>query len=201
MTVGERIKELRTSLGISQVDFADKIGISKQLLYKYEANVITNIPSDKLEIIADSLYTTPAYLMGWESNRKKGVEINVYGKVAAGIPLEMIEDIIDTEEIPEEMARSGTFFGLRIKGDSMEPKILDGDVVIVRQQSDAESGETVIATINGDSATCKRLKKYGEGIALISINPKYEPMYFSNKEALDKPVRILGKVVELRRKL
>lgn len=198
MTVGERIKELRTSLGISQVDFADKIGISKQLLYKYEANVITNIPSDKLEIIADALYTTPAYLMGWESNRKKGVEVKVYGKVAAGIPLEMIEDIIDTEEIPEKMARLGEHFGLKIKGDSMEPRMVDGDVVIVRQQEDADTGDVVIATINGDSATCKKLKKFADGIALISTNPKYDPMYFSNKEVIEMPVRIIGKVVELR---
>lgn len=202
----QRIKKRRNTLELSYEALSEKTGISKSTLQRYETGFIKNMPLDKIEVIAEALHTSPSYLMGWNEDqpikpRKKGVAINVYGNVAAGIPLEMIEDIIDTEEIPEEMARSGTFFGLRIKGDSMEPKILDGDVVIVRQQSDAESGETVIATINGDSATCKRLKKYGEGIALISINPKYEPMYFSNKEALDKPVRILGKVVELRRKL
>lgn len=126
--------------------------------------------------------------------------INVLGTVAAGIPIDAVQDIIDTEEIPEKMARTGTFFGLSIKGDSMEPKISNGDVVIVRQQNDAETGDIVIATINGNEATCKRLRKYKEGIELIPNNPSYEPLYFSNKEIEEKPVKIIGKVVELRAK-
>lgn len=132
--------------------------------------------------------------------KKCGVVINVLGRVAAGIPLEAIEDIIDTEEISEEMAKTGEFFGLQINGDSMEPKFSKGDVVIVRKQDDAESGDIVIAMVNGDDATCKRLKKYQKGIGLVSTNPAYEPMYFSNKEIEEKPVRIIGKVVELRAK-
>lgn len=82
----------------------------------------------------------------------------------------------------------------------MEPRMKEGDVVIVRQQEDAESGNIVIATVNGTDATCKRLKKYTDGIALISSNPAYEPMYFSNEEIKSKPVRIIGRVVELRAK-
>lgn len=108
--------------------------------------------------------------------------------------------MIDTEEITEEMAKTGEFFGLKIKDNSMEPRIYENDVVIVRQQNDAESGDVVIATINGDEATCKRLRKYRDGIELISNNPSYEPMFFSNEEILSKPVRIIGKVVELRGK-
>lgn len=82
----------------------------------------------------------------------------------------------------------------------MEPKISNGDIVIVRQQDDAESDDIVIACVNGNEATCKRLRKYEDGISLISTNPVYPPMYFSNKEILEKPVRIIGKVVELRAK-
>ena len=130
----------------------------------------------------------------------KGVSINVLGRVAAGIPIEAVEDIIDTEEITEDMARTGTFFGLQIHGNSMEPKFSEGDVVIVRQQDDAESGDIVIATVNGNEATCKRLRKYRDGIELISNNPSYDPMFFSNKEIEEKPVRIIGRVVELRAK-
>lgn len=130
----------------------------------------------------------------------KGVKINVLGRVAAGIPIEAIEDIIDTEEITEELARTGKFFGLQIKGDSMTPNICNGDIVIVRQQDDAENGDVVIATVNGSDAVCKRLRKYKEGIELISNNPSYDPMEFSNKDILETPVKILGKVVELRRK-
>lgn len=132
--------------------------------------------------------------------RKKGVVINVYGRVAAGIPIEAIEDIIDTEEISEDMARTGEFFALQIHGDSMEPKFSEGDVVIIRRQEDAESGDIVIATVNGTDATCKRLRKYRDGIELVSSNPNYQPMFYSNEEIENKPVKILGKVVELRAK-
>lgn len=130
----------------------------------------------------------------------KGIIINVLGRVAAGIPIEAIENIIDTEEISEELARTGDFFGLQIHGDSMEPKISDGDVVIVRQQEDAESGDIVIATVNGDEATCKRLRKYRDGIELVANNPTYDPIFFSNEDIINKPVRIIGRVVELRAK-
>lgn len=208
MTIGERIKNLREKLGISQVDFADKINVSKQTLYKYENNIITNIPSDKIEAVASIGNISPAFLMGWDSNvrpikngskhKSPGVTINVLGRVAAGTPIEAIEDVIDTEEITEEMASTGDFFGLQIHGDSMEPKMSKGDVVIVRQQDDAESGDIVIVTVNGTDATCKRLRKYRDGIELISTNPSYEPMFFSNEDIENKPVKVIGKVVELR---
>lgn len=203
MTVGERIKILREQFGYSQVDFADKLNVSKQTLYKYENNIVTNIPSDKIEAAAHLVHVSPSYLMGWDDSGKpsrKGVVINVLGRVAAGIPINAIEDIIDTEEITEELAKTGEFFGLQIHGDSMIPNICDGDIVIVRQQDDAESGDIVIATINGDEATCKRLRKYYGGIELISNNPSYKPFEFSNEEIQSKPVRIIGKVIELRRK-
>lgn len=207
MTVGERIKNIREKIGFSQVDFAEKIGVSKQTLYKYENNIITNIPSDKIEVAAQICNVSPSYIMGWSDNiiplqfsNRRMVSINVLGSVAAGIPIEAVEDIIDTEEITEEMAKTGEFFGLKINGNSMEPRMCDGDVVIVRRQNDAESGDIVIAMVNGDNATCKRIRKYREGIELISNNPSYKPMYFSNEEIETKPVKIIGKVVELRGK-
>ena len=131
---------------------------------------------------------------------ERGVKIPVIGDVAAGIPIEAIEEILDWEEIPESWARLGEHFALRIKGDSMSPRILAGDVVIVRQQEDADSGDTVIAKVNGFEATCKKLIKHEDGISLVSINSEYEPMYYSNKEILSKPVQIIGKVIELRGK-
>lgn len=110
----------------------------------------------------------------------------------------MIEDIIDTEEIPEELAKTGEFLGLQIHGDSMEPKFSEGDIVIVRKQDDAESEDIVIATVNGTDATCKRLKKYQDDIALIPPNPICEPMFFTKEEIIKNPVRIIGRVVEFR---
>ena len=131
---------------------------------------------------------------------ERGSQIPVLGEVAAGQPIFAEEKYIGYEDISEKMAKSGTFFGLKIKGDSMSPRISEGDTVIVRQQEDAESGDVVIVLINGETATCKRLMKYAEGITLLSFNPTYEPMTFSNKEILEKPVKIIGKVVENRQK-
>lgn len=200
------IRREREKAGISQTDFAKMIKVTKQTLYKYEQGIITNIPSDKIEEIANALGVSPSYIMGWEDTteapapKRKGVAIPVLGHVAAGIPIEMIEDIIDTEEIPEDMAKHGEYFALKIKGDSMTPSINNSDVVIVRQQEDAENGDIVIATVNGNDAVCKRLKKYSDGLSLISLNPAYEPLYFNTSEIQGTPVKIIGKVVELRRK-
>ena len=157
---------------------------------------------DKIELMANYFGISKADLVEKRNSApaKNGVTINVLGRVAAGIPIDCVEEIIDTEEITQDMASTGEFFGLQIHGDSMEPRMKDGDVVIVRQQDDAETDNIVIAVVNGNEATCKRLKKYAEGIALISTNPSYEPMYFSNKEIAEKPVRIIGVVKELRAK-
>ena len=130
----------------------------------------------------------------------KSVKIPVLGRVAAGIPIDAITDILDYEEITETMSMTGEYFGLKIKGNSMLPRIAEGDVVIVRQQPDAESGEVVIAQVNGNTATCKKLIKHPTGISLVSFNPEYEPMYFSNEDILRLPVTIIGKVVENRQK-
>ena len=132
--------------------------------------------------------------------KPKAKRIPVYGSVAAGIPLEAIQDIEDYEEITEDMARSGKYAALKIKGNSMLPRFTPGDVVIVRLQDDVDNGDIAIVMVNGDEATCKKIKKTPEGVMLISTNPDYEPMFYSNQEIAELPVRIWGKVVELRAK-
>lgn len=206
-STAERIKEGMAIRNLKQSDLVEKTGISKGALSSYISG--RYIPKqNNIYKISKALNVNEAWLMGNDvpmerslnSLQKRGLSINVYGSVAAGIPIDMIEDIVDTEEITESLAKSGKFFGLKIKGNSMEPRIKDGDVVIVRQQSDAETGDIVIATVNGDEATCKRLRKYRDGIELISNNPNYEPMFFSNEEIANKPINIIGRVVELRAK-
>lgn len=128
------------------------------------------------------------------------VRIPVLGNVAAGIPIEAITDIVDYEEIDAALAKTGDFFGLRIKGASMEPRMREGDVVIVRKQDTAESGETVVVLVNGDSATVKKIKYGPDGIALLPTNPSFEPIFYSPAEVESLPVRVIGKVVELRAK-
>lgn len=202
--IGKRIKEKREQQGITQEELAFKLGYkNKSTIAKIETGA-NDIVQSKVVEFAKALNTSVAFLMGWSDEQispAKGIKIKVLGRVAAGIPIEAIEDIIDTEEITAEMAKTGEFFGLQIHGDSMEPRMYENDVVIVRKQDDAENGDIVIAMINGNDATCKRLVKYAGGISLVSLNSKYTPMMFSNQEILEKPVRILGKVVELRGKL
>lgn len=198
MTIGERIKKKRIESGFSQVDFANKIDVSKQTLYKYENNIITNIPSDKIEAISKVLNLSPMYIMGWEdleqptpkSNGYPTVRIPVLGDVAAGVPILAQQDIIGYEDIPADMAKTGEYFGLKIKGDSMEPKIHDNDIVIVKSMSDAENNDIVIAMINNE-ATCKRLHKYSNSVVLTAINSDYKPIEVTP----DENIQILGKVV------
>lgn len=135
-----------------------------------------------------------------EKKAGRGVKIPVLGTVAAGIPIEAVEDILDYEEIEPELAATGEFFALQIKGDSMEPRMQSGDVVIVRQQPDVESGDVAVVLINGDEATVKKLLKQSGGIVLQAFNPAYDPMFFSPQDIEEKPVRVIGKVIELRGK-
>lgn len=203
----KNIRYLRKKRDWSQNYIAEKLGYkSYTTIQKWEMGTSepplkkTRELADLFHVDIDDLTNTDLELPKSIKTSKKGVTINVLGRVAAGLPLESIENIIDTEEITEEMALTGNFFGLQIHGDSMLPNICDGDIVIVRQQENAESGEIVIAMVNDTDATCKRLRKYKGGIELIANNPAYKPMEFSNKEIMEKPVRIIGKVVELRRK-
>ena len=211
-TYSERIKELRNQAGWSQLQLAEKLNLSKQTISQYERGV-RKPDQDNLIALCDIFNVSSDYLLGKVDvtmrflDRKqlhklssKSIRIPVLGYVAAGIPIDAIEDVLDWEDISEDMSSTGEFFGLRIKGDSMQPRIVEGDVVIVRQQHDAESGDVVIVQINGNSATCKRLAKYKTGISLISFNPMYAPINFTNEEIESLPVTIIGKVVENRQK-
>jgi len=203
--IGKKIEYARNLRGLTHEEIGKRVGVAKSTIQRYEKGKIKSIKTPVVQSIALALSVNPLWVIGKSDEMeikktKKGVVINVYGRVAAGIPIEAIEDIIDTEEISPEMARTDEHFGLQIKGDSMEPKISEGDNVIVRKQEDAESGDTVIALVNGHDAFCKRLMKYESGISLVSTNPVYEPKHYTNEEIEKLPVKILGKVVELRAK-
>lgn len=203
----KNLNKILNAIGMSPVELSKDSGVSKSALNHYLKGDL--VPSqENAEKMAAVLNVNPLWLMGIQKNMISdqpvvsdgAVQIKVLGRVAAGIPIEAVTEYIDTEEIPAKMAQSGDYFGLQIHGDSMEPRMRDGDVVIVRKQDDAENGDIVIAMVNGSDATCKRLTKYAGGIGLISLNPNYDPMMFTDQEIVDKPVRIIGKVVELRAK-
>lgn len=162
---------------------------------------------DKIELMAKYFNVSKTDLV--ERHQKgpgpqpaRGVRIPVLGTVVAGLPMYASENVIDYEEITPQLAATGEYFALQIKGRSMEPRIYEGDVVIVRRQDDVDSGDTAIVLVNGDEATIKRVKKSPEGVTLIANNVAvYEPHFYSNAEIATLPVRFLGKVIELRGKL
>lgn len=201
MTMGESIKYYRLKAGLTQDELGEKLGLQKSAIAKYENGRVENIKRSVIQKMAEVLNCNASELLGLKQVNNSSVRIPVLGRVAAGIPISAVTDIIDWEEITPEMAADGEYFGLQIKGNSMEPRICNGDVVICRQQEDADDGDTVIALINGEDATCKKLKKYPDGtICLIPTNPAYQPLIFTVDEINRKPVRVIGVVKELRGK-
>ena len=218
-TSTERINQIMKEKRLRQIDvlnlakpFQEKYNIkfSKSHLSQY-VNGKSNPDNKKIFLLSKVFGVTEAWLLGYNVPRyerientgpqtPQGLKIPVLGTVAAGIPISAVEEILDYEEVPQSWKSQGEFFGLRIKGDSMKPDINDRDTVIVRKQSTANNGDVVITLVNGDDVTCKKFEKLDNGIMLISNNSEYSPMYFSNEEVVTKPVVIIGRVVELRRK-
>lgn len=215
MKLSELIKRNRAAHGYTMQDVADKSGLSKGTISLLERGyneqtgkeITPQLPtleklapvfgmtlSELLETIDDVVRVNPS------KRHEAIVAIPVLGTVPAGIPIEAIEDIIDYEEIDTRLAATGKFFGLRIQGDSMAPKIMEGDIVIVKQQDDVDSGETAIVIIDGHDATCKRVIKNDLGLILQPTNPTYEPVQYDHESIKKTPIKIIGKVIELRRK-
>ena len=200
MDIGEYIKSLRLSKGLSQEELGKIVGVQRAAVQKWEAGKVQNLKRDTIKKLADYFGVNPARFIDTDDWSVKGVKIPVLGTVPAGIPIEAIEEILDYEEIPIKMAQGGEFFALQIKGDSMEPKMSEGDVVIIRKQEDCDTGDVAIVMVNGNEATVKKIKKFDGGINLIPFNNDFDVFTFTNKQIEELPVRIIGKVVELRAK-
>lgn len=201
-------KNLRKYMNLyqkSRNDICKDLGFAYTTFTSWETGV--NYPRiDKIEMIADYFHIEKSDLIEDKTDKPsspaKGIRIPVLGRVAAGIPIEAITDIEDWEEIPQSMAKTGEYFALKIAGKSMEPRMMDGDVVIVRRQSDVDSGDIAVVLVNGNDATVKQISKSDAGLTLIGWNPSvYTPKTYNKKECKELPVTILGKVVEIRGKL
>lgn len=189
-----RIKELRKKEKITAKQLGETIGVAESTMSLYE-NGKREPDHDTLIKLADFFDVSVDYLLGRSDHTEKktpGVRIPVYGDVAAGIPILAIEnydsdDPDDWEEITQDMARNGDHIALRIHGDSMEPKISNGDVVIVRLQPDVESGEIAIVRVNGDDATCKKIKKTPEGSCSSQPTPSMSLCFTVRKMSVTFP--------------
>ncbi len=205
----ESLVTLRRNAGMSQQALAKELSIAQNTLSQYERG--TRSPDhNTLQRIADFFHVSVDFLLGRTvpadiyHNLAPSTDgskwVPVLGDVAAGIPIEAIEDIVDYEEISSSVSRSGDYFALRIKGDSMEPRMTNGDVVIVRKQDFADEGDIAVVLVNGDSATVKKVSFQNGGLILIPFNQAYSPVYYSRDDVINRPVNIIGKVVELRAK-
>lgn len=186
--------------GVTRQEVCDAIGVKYTTFTDWvKGNTYPRI--DKIELMANYFGVSKSDLV--EDHTKtpsdKSHSVKVYGRIAGGVPIEMIEDVIDEVDLTTVPVKPGQkYFGLKVSGHSMEPDIKDGDYIICIQADDAESGSIVAATVNGNDATCKRIMKYQDGIRLLPINPSYDVQYYTNKEVEELPVRVIGVVVESR---
>lgn len=195
MEFNENLRKRRVELGLTQAQLGDKLNLAESTISLYESG--KRFPDkDTLKELSKVLQTPISILMG---ESVKGFRVPVLGNVPAGIPLEAITDIIDYEEISPTLAACGEYFALRIKGDSMAPRICDGDVVIVKKESMVDSGDVAIVLVNGNEATCKEVQFSKAGLTLVGWNVAvFSPMFFTKEDVETLPVKIIGRVVEAR---
>lgn len=207
---GKNIKYLRTKNKMRQVDLSSKLGYSTwTTINKWETDGVIP-PFKTLVKIAglfgvsedDLLHTDLEKKDLGELSTTEGdtVRIKVFGSIPAGVPQEAIEDVTDFEDIPKELTAGGReYFGLKVHGESMTPKYLNNDTVIVRKCSTCESGDDCVVYVNGFNATLKRVIKSADKIILQPLNPAFEPAVFIGEDI--NTVKIAGVVVEIRRKV
>ena len=213
ISVGKLIYSRRTELELTQKEVADYVGVSEGTVSRWESGHIDNMRRDRIASLAKILKISPLSIMGIESEPTpppNAIPMNQYtykipllGRVAAGEPIYADEHIESYEYIDSRYKDDGNeYFALRIDGQSMEPTIMDGDIVIVRQQSFAENGQIAIVLIDGEDATAKEVKEGPDGITLIGHNVAvYTPHFYSHKQIEELPVKIIGVVTEIRRRL
>lgn len=207
VTVGDRIRQVRQEQDVTQQELADYIGVSKQAVYKYENNIVTNIPTDKVDAIAKRLKVSPAYLMGWEEQptpkptspapippgfipMPKMKKVPLIGAIACGDPITALQNREGDVDVPENVRCD---FALKCHGDSMVGAgIHDGDVVYIHIQPEVENGEIAAVRI-GDEATLKRVYYSGDTLTLMPANAAYAPLVYTG-ETLNE-VKIEGRAV------
>mgnify|MGYP001624243578 CR=1 FL=1 len=204
-TFQNRLQKAMNIRNMKQVDLVEKTGLDKTLLSKYLSG-ISNARQDKLTTLAEALQVNEIWLMGYdipmESIPIKNIEkikIPVLGTVKAGYDYLAQENIIGYESI-DNVSDPENYYALQVTGNSMEPLFSDGDIAIVHKQDNFDSGNTCIILVNGDEATVKKVVRMDDGIDLIAMNPYYPVRHFSKNEMNEIPVKIIGKVVEARKR-
>jgi repressor LexA len=204
MTLGDRIKTLREKKGMTQLELAEKLGYKSKSSVAHIENG-RDIPRAMVVTLAEILETTPAYLMGWEDTTPNAeilsageniYKIPVFSSVSAGFGAYACSDVIDylhlyianPADVPEMLC-------IKVTGDSMYPKIEDGDIIVVRKQDSVDSGSIAVVLVDGEEGFVKKVIYDNEVIELHSINPEYAPKIFKGAEVLR--VRVVGIVKQV----
>ena len=209
--MASNIRRYMAMMGIDRKEFCQRLGFKYSTVTDW-LNAEKYPRIDKIELMANFFNISKADLVEppATSPPPNAIPMNQYtykipllGRVAAGEPIYADEHIESYEYIDSRYKDDGNeYFALRIDGQSMEPTIMDGDIVIVRQQSFAENGQIAIVLIDGEDATAKEVRESADGITLIGHNVAvYTPHFYSHKQIYELPVKIIGVVTEIRRRL
>lgn len=207
-TLSSRIKERRRIMGLKADEVAAAVGVSRATLYRYESSKNDNIPANILEKLAKVLDTTTEYLMGLDEQREQWIKENtiplsqitylpIIGVVRAGSGGITFEENLGSEFVETALLRGHSpseFFWSRVKGDSMEPRLFENDLVLVRKQSSVDSGSFAVVLVDSEEGVVKRVVYDSSSITLYSQNHNYPPRRFEGQDVLR--VRIVGQVIK-----
>lgn len=216
MELADKLKAIRQARNLTMDELADifnnrfDLSVSKSMISRWEnkrAEPLNTYLVAYAKVFGVSLDELLGLSKDFSAGDQKAIRINVFGKIPAGTPLEAIEEILDWEEIPADWTKGGKeYFALQVKGDSMYPEYLEGDVIICLLQPDFEDGQDCVVFVNGYDATLKRCYHVNGGIRLVPVNPNYAPKSYVLKDSPkpygseEEEVRVLGVVKEIRRK-
>lgn len=205
MTTGERIRQCRKQAHMDAATLAKRCGVSRATIYRFE-NGGTSISTEQLENIAEALDTPLSYLIGLDDelpplppdaypiDPTEYRKIPILGRIAAGLPI-YAEENLEGYTLTD-LNEGAEYFALRVRGDSMNAaRLHDGDLIIVRRQSEVEDGEIAVVLVDDDDATVKRFYHSRNTVTLMpqSYNPKHKPQIYNLAHT---SIRVLGKVVK-----
>ena len=187
---------LKSKSGIHRLISAlEERGFVKRLAHKARALEVVKLPENASANDIFNSFTPSVIKGGLDISRSNSSKVSVLGSIAAGTPIEAIQHEVDKVALPEDLQKNGEYFGLKVKGDSMiEAGINNGDTVIIKKTSTADTGQIAVVLIDEQEATLKRIRKKGNTIALEAANKNYDTkIYASNR------IKIQGRLISLYR--
>ena len=202
-TFGNKLRQAMEKEGITATELSEKTGISKSTISRYLSGGYIAKQKNLLKLPL-ALHVEPKFLFS-DAVEELDANLKVYsiplvGKVVAGTPIDAIENITDYIRVTDPAAADGSYYALHVTGASMEPEMREGDLVIVHKQDYFDSGDICIVLVNGNEATVKKVIKSDQGITLIGFNATvYPPHFYNVRQVEELPVRVIGKVKQVRR--